>query len=193
MATSASKRPLCAIHCRVTGISRAPGTETTDDWAPSFFASCSARSSSRLASAWLNRLATMPRRMASTARGGRAAHVAGHFETEARHARHLARRGHEAHAADAEVAQDLRADAVDAQVDAAPGARPRLFPTVGEPRLERLRALRAVEQHHRARTRLANRGERLADAPGVRAGAGIQQIDERERLMNAHQRFLVAR
>src|SRR5437763_12020609 len=154
MATSASKRPLCAIHCRVTGISRAPGTETTDDWAPSFFASCSARSSSRLASAWLNRLATMPRRMASTARGGRAAHVAGHFETEARHARHLARRGHEAHAADAEVAQDLRADALDAKVGRAAGRRT----NVGEPRLQRLGALRAVEKHDRAFTRFANRG-----------------------------------
>src|SRR6185436_5682981 len=42
--------------------------------------------------------------------------VAGHLEVEARHARHLARPREQPHAADVEVAQDLRADAVVAKV-----------------------------------------------------------------------------
>ena len=43
--------------------------------------------------------------------------VAGDLEVEAGHARHLARLGEQPHPADVEVAQDLRADAVVAQVD----------------------------------------------------------------------------
>ena len=43
--------------------------------------------------------------------------VPGYFEIEARHARHLARLGEQPHSADVQVAQDLRADAVVAQVE----------------------------------------------------------------------------
>ena len=46
--------------------------------------------------------------------------VAGHLEVEAGHARHLARLREQPHPADVEVAQDLRADAVVAQVHLRP-------------------------------------------------------------------------
>ena len=57
--------------------------------------------------------------------------VAGDFEAEARHARHLARRCHQPYVDDAEVAQNLRADAVDAQSHGAAGRRPTLFRSPG--------------------------------------------------------------
>ena len=57
------------------------------------------------------------RRSTTLRRAAGCVDVAGDLEVEARHARHLARRGEEPHLADVEVAQDLRADAVVAQVD----------------------------------------------------------------------------
>ena len=75
----------------------------------------------------------------------------GHFEVEARHAGHLAGLGEQPHLADIEIAQDLRADAVEPQVHAAPLGRAGL----AEPRLERLARLVAVQQHHHPPARLA--------------------------------------
>ena len=47
---------------------------------------------------------------------GRRGNVSGHFEVEAGHARHAARAGQQLHFAHAQIAQDLRADAVDARI-----------------------------------------------------------------------------
>ena len=49
----------------------------------------------------------------------------------------------------------------------------------------------AVHQHHHARAGLLDLLQRLADAPGMRALAGVQQIDDRQRLVHAHQRFVL--
>src|SRR5437762_2905918 len=124
--------------------------------APCLRASACARSSSLLASASLNRLATIARRIALLGLRAGTARVPGDFESEAGHARHLARRRHQAHAADAEIAQDLRADAIDAQV----GGATRRRAHVAETRLQRIGALAAVEQHHHAFSGAANGGER---------------------------------
>src|SRR5262249_51647521 len=154
--------------------------DTTRVSAPSLRASCSARASSWRASDSLNRLATIPSRMALAGALG-AVEGAGDFEAEAPPARHLSRRPPQPPAADAEVTQDLGADAVDAQIDRAPGRRTQL----AEARLQRFGALRAVEEHHRALARFADRRERFAHAPGVRSGTGVQQVDDRERLVHA--------
>src|SRR5262245_3043965 len=62
--------------------------------------------------------------LASLGRRARGALVTGHLELPPGHARHLARRGHEPHLADLEVAQDLRADPVGEQFAARGIVRP---------------------------------------------------------------------
>src|SRR5216683_2934794 len=130
----------------------------------------------------------MPRRIAALPL--RQLGVAGDFEPETRHARHLARRGHQPHAPDTEIAQDLRADAVEAQVHSAAAVRRARF---GKPRLQRLARLRAVEEHHHSRARLPDGGERFADAPRMGARTGIEQVDHRQRLVHAHQNLSLRR
>src|SRR4051812_41959672 len=112
------------------GISRAPGTRTTsiaDALTPSLRSSERAPSSRRAHNASLKRLATRANRspapprfaaagpaVPTSASALRQVGVAEHFEPEAGHARHLARRGHQAHAPNAKIAQDLRANPVGA-------------------------------------------------------------------------------
>src|SRR6185369_5840050 len=132
----ASKSPVCASRCSASGVSSAPGTVTTVTPSSATLASRNARSapaSNPSPMDGLNRDRTMATRMWAPARSGairltdmsrlgrlalrKFAHVAGDFEIEPRHAGHLARLGEKTHAADVQVAQDLRADAVVAQVE----------------------------------------------------------------------------
>src|SRR5512143_550072 len=131
MATSASKSSLSAMALSATAMSGAPGAVTCVIWRS---ATPSAANSRRQASAIfsvsavLKRARTMPitsplpSRLAACPLSAACmnalliavGHEAGHFEAMADHAGHPARTAEHAQAYDAEVAQDLCADAVSA-------------------------------------------------------------------------------
>ena len=130
-------------HQRHAPARRARSTSCTSSVATPSLASSLAQADSRPSQmSSLKRLMTMP--IAQALRPGRSGRVrrclsvvpmyaflqdqafsriAGDFQPEAGHARHLARAGQQPHLADAEVAQDLRADAVDARVPLAAAGR----------------------------------------------------------------------
>ena len=129
---------------------------------------------------------------------------AGDLEVEAGHARHAPRMRQQAHPAHAEVAQDLRADAVGAQVHrfaarahglrasrpSAPCVAPRTTARLCEQRLGRRRA---VQHDQRAFAVGGDLLQRPVDAPRVRAAVGDDQVERRQRLVHAHQRFAIRR
>src|SRR5574343_699541 len=140
-ATSASKLPLCAMVCSTSGASRAPGTVAmvmSASATPRRFNSAMQEDSRPSQTGRLKRHITTPtlrpapfrllsysktiskRDMRSKLR--RRGDEAGDFKVEAGHGRHLARAGEQAHLGDAEVAQDLRADAVAARIPFGGGA-----------------------------------------------------------------------
>src|SRR6187455_850457 len=197
IATSASWSSASARAFKAAPISSAPGTVM---WVMSPGATPSAISSALQApaiasvSSMLKRAWTMPmRRSPPSRRAGspRSAlrmddrrrrddrlvgQVAGHLEAVAEQARHAARAAEQLHPADAEIAQDLRADAVGAQVHRqrrlarAAAARERA-------RHERCGVLAAIEQHRSAALATLQRRERARQRPGVIAGAGVEQVE----------------
>src|SRR5215831_21119225 len=196
-AISASYRSVPASRCRASGASSAPATLTTVMSEP---ATPSSPSRPRQASSAtspigsLKRERTMPilspvpsrpglisttgAGLASPCRRARGALVAGDLELPPGHARHLARRGHEPHFADLQIAQDLRADAVGEQLAARGLVRPRLGDALDQLR----RAFGAVQQHDHALARAGDRRQRLVHGPGVLARPGLEEIEERQRL-----------
>ncbi len=120
---------------------------------------------------------------------GRRLEVARHLQIEARHARHLARLRHQTHPSDVEIPENLRADAVVAEIHFRGHRR-----LVGErAAAQLLRAFRAVQQYDDAATGFGNRGQGSGDGPGMRRAALVEQVHHRKRLVDAHQRFGVGR
>src|SRR6185436_9747346 len=176
-ATSASKSSLSAIASSASGISSAPGTLT---WRMCLAATPSACSSARQLSASLSvsaelkRERTMPMRrsmplmeicwpLSASCMGavlesesGVGSDEAGHVQAVAGHARHAARPAEQLHLRDAELAQDLRADAVGTQVHLAALA---LGAFVGRLELadQRGHVFAAVEQQRRTALGLLQR------------------------------------
>ena len=95
--------------------------------------------------------------------------MARHFESETGHAWHLARPREQSHPADVEVAQDLRPDAVVAQVHLDVG--PRLVGHGARSKLQR--GFRAVQQNQDATLGLRQGRERRGYRPRVRAASMI--------------------
>src|ERR1043166_447938 len=111
------------------------------------------------------------------------------LQTEARHAGHLARPGEQPHLADIEVAQNLRADAVIAQVHPSLGRR-----LIGQRTLSELgRRLGPVQQNQHARSVAGDRRKRRGNRPRVRPAAAIEQVEYGQRLVHAHQRLALGR
>src|SRR5574340_921530 len=143
-ATSASYFPLCARACSASGVSRAPGTETRvmlSSATLSRISSSVQALSSPSPTSMLKRLITMPMRKPLPSRffsnsfmwvpcmqivvwivrgaaacSGPVLDIADHFQVEPGHARHLAWHGQQTHFRHIEVPENLRADAVVAQV-----------------------------------------------------------------------------
>src|SRR5215471_12526600 len=114
-------------------------------------------------------------------------HVPDDLEPEASHARHLSRPREQAHLADVEIAQDLRTDAVVAQIHSRfrwwlirQGTLPQL-----------LRRFRPVQQHQYAATCFGDSDKRGWNRPGVRAASVIEKVDHREWLVDTNQRLAV--
>src|SRR5437899_1097272 len=199
-AISASYLSVLASFCKASGASSAPGTLIT-------VRAVTRNSASRLRQASsiatpmrsLKRERTIPTRRSSppesarappsaVPRPGRLFDVARDLQLPPGHARHLARRGHEAHLADPEIAQDLSADSVREEIHL---GRP--FGPLGRcDALDQLRrGLRAVEQHHDAFALGGDALERVGHRPGVRPWTSLEQVEHGERRVHAHQRFLV--
>jgi hypothetical protein len=133
--------PLCAMVCRTSGISSAPGTVAmamSASATPRRFSSATQAESRPSQTGRLKRLMTMPifrpapsRLLSYSKTLSKAGHglklrrrgdETGDFEAEAGHGGHLARAGEQAHLGDADIAQDLGADAVGARVPLSGGA-----------------------------------------------------------------------
>src|SRR5215467_14335223 len=116
-------------------------------------------------------------------------HVPDDLEPEASHARHLSRPRQQAHLADVEIAQDLRTDAIVAQIHSR--FRWRLIRQGTLPQL--LRRFRPMQQNQDAATCFGDSHKRGWNRPGVRAASVIEKIDHGEWLVDTNQRLAIWR
>ncbi len=91
----------------------------------------------------------------------------------------------QAHLADAQRAQDLRADAEQARVPLRGGA----VVAAVEAGEQLAAGHRAVEQHDHAGLGCGQGRERLIDREGVVAAAGVEEVEHRDGLMDPHKGF----
>src|SRR5262245_10599537 len=206
-ATIASKRRDSAIRRTTGGRSKAPGTRTSSS--PPGSAPCDASASEapatrRSTTAALKRDAASPMRRPPARKSpsrtfialiarvyqalARSLLVAGDFEAERGDAEELPRRRQHAHARDAEVAQDLRADPVGAQHRA---ALARILRGLARPRADDVRRRLLRAQHDDYAVRLARDAlERAAQRPRAGLCANTEQVARRVAHVHAHERRL---
>ena len=115
-----------------------------------------------------------------------------HLQPEAAgHARQAARHAQQLHAAHAQLAQDLRAHAVAAQIHASALGRMAGARLALELRQQLIGAFAAIEQHGHAAPGLGDEGQARIHAPGVHGAARLQRVQHRKRLVHAHGHFFI--
>src|SRR5918994_3827434 len=201
-ATIASYLRLCASLRATTGMSNAPGARTISICLSAAPWRLSASTAPRINCSTMKSLKRAARIAKRSSRHCRSLstvlmlsiHVLHHFEVEARQAVHLLRRRQYAHPRDAEVAQNLCADAVRAQYvrTRLRRRRHRFAAEALHGVHEVVRRLVRTQDHDHAVTFLGDPLHRRAQRPAQRTVADADDVAERVLQMHTHQRHALA-